>query len=244
MSTAKRNSFVPTVPTIAETVPGFDAELWIAIYGVAGTPQPIIDKLVAATHKAMAAPEMKEKFATYNLELQEVLIGTPRSPQGANNQIENILVQLRDRQVAREQVETYARQEEAAVKERTLREAEAVAEQQRSLTQSRIAIEVAENKGLAEKILEREAKKQRKSPDQLRKELGTAAQIGIPAMLGGTPNAKALGAAVAKFVLKPGRLTVVASARDPGGLGAADIAMAQDDPTALLAQVNLQATAE
>ena len=100
--------------------------------------------------QGQALAEMKEKFDLYNLELQEVLIGTPRSAAGSNDQIENILVQLRDRQVAREQVETYARQEEAAIKERTLREAEAVAAQQKGLTQSRIAIEMAENKGLAE----------------------------------------------------------------------------------------------
>jgi tripartite-type tricarboxylate transporter receptor subunit TctC len=63
VSTLKRNANIPEVPAIAETVPGFDAELWIALYGIAGTPQPILDKLVAATHQALAAPEMKGKFA-------------------------------------------------------------------------------------------------------------------------------------------------------------------------------------
>ncbi|MGL4284812.1 MAG: Bug family tripartite tricarboxylate transporter substrate binding protein [Phreatobacter sp.] len=63
VSTLKRNANIPEVPAIAETVPGFDAELWIAIYGVAGTPQPVIDKLVSATHAALARPEMKAKFA-------------------------------------------------------------------------------------------------------------------------------------------------------------------------------------
>ncbi|MBN8940326.1 MAG: tripartite tricarboxylate transporter substrate binding protein [Rhizobiales bacterium] len=63
VSTLKRNANIPDVPAIAETVPGFDAELWIAIYGVAGTPQPVIDKLVTATHAALARPEMKAKFA-------------------------------------------------------------------------------------------------------------------------------------------------------------------------------------
>jgi tripartite-type tricarboxylate transporter receptor subunit TctC len=63
VSTLKRNANIPEVPTIAETVPGFDAELWIGLYGVAGTPQPIIDKLVRATHAALAKPDMKAKFA-------------------------------------------------------------------------------------------------------------------------------------------------------------------------------------
>lgn len=99
--------------------------------------------------QTIALKDMKEKFSTYNLELQEVLIGTPKSPQG-NAQIEQILAQLRDRQIAREQVDTYARQEEAAVKERSLREAAAVAKQQTGLTESKIAIDMAENRGLAE----------------------------------------------------------------------------------------------
>lgn len=74
VSTLKRNSFVPEVPTIAETVPGFDAELWIAIYGIAGTPQPVLDKLVAATHRALQAPDIKAKFAQQGA---EVVTSTP-----------------------------------------------------------------------------------------------------------------------------------------------------------------------
>ncbi len=93
--------------------------------------------------------QMKEKFAQYNLELQEVLIGTPTS--GApGGQIEQILVQLRSRQIADEQVETYGRQQSAAVKERELREAEARAKQQTLLTESAIGIEVQSNTGKAE----------------------------------------------------------------------------------------------
>ena len=47
---------------------------------------------------------MKAKFEAYSLELQEVLIGTPRASTG-DQTIENILIQLRSRQVAREQVD-------------------------------------------------------------------------------------------------------------------------------------------
>lgn len=93
--------------------------------------------------------QMKEKFANYNLELQEVLIGTPTSGEGGG-QIEQILVQLRSRQIAEEQVETYNRQERAAVKERELREAESRARQQQALTESEIAITVQSNQGKAD----------------------------------------------------------------------------------------------
>jgi uncharacterized membrane protein YqiK len=97
----------------------------------------------------LASEEMKEKFAQYNLELQEVLIGTPTSSPG-DKRIEDILTQLRARQIAQEQIETYAQQEKAAVKERELREAEAKAKQQTHLTESELAITVQTNEGKAQ----------------------------------------------------------------------------------------------
>jgi uncharacterized membrane protein YqiK len=95
-----------------------------------------------------SASQMKAKFEAYSLELQEVLIGTPRAPQG-DQTIENILIQLRSRQVAREQVTTYQEQEKAAVQERTLNEAKATAAAQTALTQSLIQVKVQENEGSA-----------------------------------------------------------------------------------------------
>jgi uncharacterized membrane protein YqiK len=97
----------------------------------------------------LSGEQMKEKFAQYNLELQEVLIGTPTSGQGGG-QIEQILTQLRSRQIAEEQVETYNRQEKAAVKERELREAEARAKQQTTLTESELSISIQTNQGKAD----------------------------------------------------------------------------------------------
>jgi uncharacterized membrane protein YqiK len=97
----------------------------------------------------VAGVEMKTKFTHYNLELEEVLIGTPTSS-SEDAHIEQILAQLRARQIAEEQIETYARQEKAAVKERELREAEARAEQQRSITESELGITVQTNQGKAE----------------------------------------------------------------------------------------------
>jgi uncharacterized membrane protein YqiK len=99
--------------------------------------------------------EMREKFAAYSLELQEVLIGTPRAEQG-QGAIETILAQLRDRQVAVEKVETYKLQEIAAVQERTLREKQALAEQQARITSSMLAIEVSENEGKAKLAMTRQ----------------------------------------------------------------------------------------
>ena len=96
----------------------------------------------------LAGEEMRAKFSAYNLELQEVLIGTPRAAEG-NDQIEQVLTQLRQRQVAEERVATYEKQKRAAESEKTLREAEARAQQQTSITESELSITVQENQGKA-----------------------------------------------------------------------------------------------
>lgn len=101
-------------------------------------------KIQDESHQAM-----KERFGMYNLELQEVLIGTPKSPAG-DTKIEDILTQLRSRQIANEQVETYSQQEKAAVKERELNETRAKAAKQVELTASEISIQVQENQGKAD----------------------------------------------------------------------------------------------
>ena len=95
-----------------------------------------------------AVLEMKEKFQKYNLQLEEVLIGTPKTT--ANDlQIENILTQLRERQIAEEKKITYQKQQSAAESEKSLREAQAIAEQQSFLTKSKIQIEIEGNSGAA-----------------------------------------------------------------------------------------------
>jgi uncharacterized membrane protein YqiK len=98
--------------------------------------------------QALASEEMKARFSHYNLELEEVLIGTPSAPSG-DDQITVILEQLRARQIAEEQVETFARQERAAGKERQLREALAKAASQKELTESELKIQIEANQGRA-----------------------------------------------------------------------------------------------
>ncbi len=77
------------------------------------------------------------------------MIGTPRAMPG-DKHIDTVFEQLRVRQVAREQAATYESQQEAALKERVLNEARAVAQQQTALTASKVAIQVAQNEGEAQ----------------------------------------------------------------------------------------------
>ncbi|MBV6325222.1 SPFH domain-containing protein [Duganella violaceipulchra] len=95
-----------------------------------------------------ASIDMKQRFQAYSLEFQEVLIGTPK-PQAGDNKIEDIMAQLRDRQIAREQVETFAQKQIAADKQRELNEAEQRAAKQKELTGSLVDISIKENQGSA-----------------------------------------------------------------------------------------------
>jgi hypothetical protein len=96
---------------------------------------------------------------------------------------------------------------------------------------------------LFERVLAQEAKKQKKTPEDLRREYGMAAAIAVPSILGNSASAKAVGQAVARFVAKPGRLNISARTKDPAGLGFADVAAAAE-PAALLEKLEITATAE
>lgn len=111
-----------------------------------------------------ATDEMKYKFQNYNLELEEVLIGTP-SPNG-DKKIEEILKQLSDRQLAKEKIETYSSQMKASEKEKELKEFQAKVDQQSELTKSEININIQDNVGKAElQKARQDAEKQRTLAD-------------------------------------------------------------------------------
>ncbi|MCP8939359.1 hypothetical protein NK718_12610 [Alsobacter sp. SYSU M60028] len=99
-----------------------------------------------------------------------------------------------------------------------------------------------ENKGLFERIVDREAKKQKKSPEQFRKELGSMAQMAAPMMLGNAKAGATIGAAVARFVTKPTRLTITAKARSTGGVGALELMQSGGDPGQILDLIDVTAS--
>jgi uncharacterized membrane protein YqiK len=96
-----------------------------------------------------AKEELRKKFAQFDIECVDVLIGRPESKQG-DTKIENLLDQLRMRQFAIEQVETFQKKQEAAVREKAMNEATAQAQLQAELTQSQVQIRISENVGDAE----------------------------------------------------------------------------------------------
>jgi len=68
VTTAKRNGAVPDIPTVGETVPGYEAVLWYAFWGPKNLPKDIVTRLNAEINKAIATPEMKERMAKEGLD--------------------------------------------------------------------------------------------------------------------------------------------------------------------------------
>ena len=62
VTTAKRWHTMPNVPTIAETVPGYEVVLWFGTMTPRGTPQPIIDRLNAGINKALQDGSVKKNL--------------------------------------------------------------------------------------------------------------------------------------------------------------------------------------
>ncbi len=65
VTTATRSSTLPDVPTVAESVPGFNASIWHGIGAPKGTPPEIIAKLNTDINAVLAEPKTKEMFAKY-----------------------------------------------------------------------------------------------------------------------------------------------------------------------------------
>jgi tripartite-type tricarboxylate transporter receptor subunit TctC len=69
VSTAKRSTALPDVPTVAEAgVPGFVFDFWIGLLAPAKTPRAIVNKLNAEVRKVMAQPEVVERMAKLGAE--------------------------------------------------------------------------------------------------------------------------------------------------------------------------------
>lgn len=74
VTSAKRAGAAPDVPTIAETVPGFEATSWFAMFAPAGTPAPVVQRLNAEMKRVFALPDVVEKMKGLGLDPQ---VGSP-----------------------------------------------------------------------------------------------------------------------------------------------------------------------
>lgn len=62
ITSAKRSSLLPNVPTIAETYPGYDSDTWVGAFVPNGTSQSIIKKINAAFSAALSDPDVKARL--------------------------------------------------------------------------------------------------------------------------------------------------------------------------------------
>jgi len=67
-TTAKRSPAAPDVPTVAETVPGFEATTWFAMFAPAGTPKDVVAKINTEMQRVFKLPDVVDKLKTLGLE--------------------------------------------------------------------------------------------------------------------------------------------------------------------------------
>jgi len=68
VTTAKRSGAAPEIPTVAETVPGFEATTWFALFAPANTPRAVIDRLNAEVQRVYRLPEVQDRLKSLGLE--------------------------------------------------------------------------------------------------------------------------------------------------------------------------------
>ncbi|QJR10015.1 hypothetical protein DSM104443_01066 [Usitatibacter rugosus] len=63
VTTKESEPSLPGIPSVSDTVPGYEATAWFGMGAPKGTPRAVIDKLNAEINRALADPKMKEKLA-------------------------------------------------------------------------------------------------------------------------------------------------------------------------------------
>ena len=69
VTSRKRSALLPDVPSISETVPGYDLFGWYSIVAPKGTPAPILEKVSNEIVKAVKEPEFGEQLKTLGIEI-------------------------------------------------------------------------------------------------------------------------------------------------------------------------------
>jgi tripartite-type tricarboxylate transporter receptor subunit TctC len=74
ITSARRTSGLPALPTVAEVIPGFEATVWYGLVAPSGTPRPIIDRLNSEIATAVKNPTFRERLIAADY---EPAVGTP-----------------------------------------------------------------------------------------------------------------------------------------------------------------------
>jgi tripartite-type tricarboxylate transporter receptor subunit TctC len=68
VTTPQRSASMPDLPTIAETLPGYEATAWQGLFAPAGTPRPVIDKLAVEVRRILETPEVASSLEAVGAE--------------------------------------------------------------------------------------------------------------------------------------------------------------------------------
>jgi tripartite-type tricarboxylate transporter receptor subunit TctC len=68
ITSAKRYSFAPDIPTVAETFKGFEVQAWFGWVAPIGVPKVIIDKLTAELNAVGQEPDVRKRLDTFTVE--------------------------------------------------------------------------------------------------------------------------------------------------------------------------------
>lgn len=68
VTVGQRLSYLPDVPSIKETLPNYETDIWIALMAPARTPKEIVSKLQAEIYKIFADPGVREQLAVQGIE--------------------------------------------------------------------------------------------------------------------------------------------------------------------------------
>jgi tripartite-type tricarboxylate transporter receptor subunit TctC len=63
VTSPQRIGALPDMPTMAETLPGFEVGVWAGLFAPAATPRAVVDRIAAAARDALTAPELVARFA-------------------------------------------------------------------------------------------------------------------------------------------------------------------------------------
>jgi tripartite-type tricarboxylate transporter receptor subunit TctC len=62
VSTARRTPVLPDVPTIAETLPGYEFQAWFGVFAPARTPRPVVEQVSREIARVVDLPDIKKQF--------------------------------------------------------------------------------------------------------------------------------------------------------------------------------------
>jgi hypothetical protein len=68
----KRSELLPDVPTVGETVPGYEMAVWYGAFRPAGMPRPVVEKLNAEISRILFLPDVKQKMADIAVEVAKL----------------------------------------------------------------------------------------------------------------------------------------------------------------------------